>query len=195
MTLRNLCVYCGSNLGRNPIYVEQARALACALVERRIGLVFGGAHVGVMGVIADTVLEAGGVVTGVIPQSLVDKEVAHMGLTELVVTESMHERKMIMAERSDGFIALPGGIGTLEELFEVWTWAQLGFHRKPCGILNVAGYYDGLARFLDHTVAENFVKTPHREMLFVETDPAVLLDSYEQYTPPNVEKWLRRAEM
>jgi uncharacterized protein (TIGR00730 family) len=195
MTLRNLCVYCGSNPGRKPIYVEQARVLACALVERRIGLVFGGAHVGVMGVIADTVLGAGGVVTGVIPQSLVDKEVAHMGLTELVVTESMHERKMIMAERSDGFIALPGGIGTLEELFEVWTWAQLGFHRKPCGILNVAGYYDGLARFLDHAVAENFVKTPHREMLFVETDPAVLLDCYEQYTPPNVEKWLRRAEM
>jgi uncharacterized protein (TIGR00730 family) len=192
--MKSVCVYCGSNEGRLPVYAEAARGLGQALVERGLDLVYGGASVGIMGVIADTVLGLGGRVTGVMPESIVRKEVAHRGLTELHVTSSMHERKMKMAELSDAFVALPGGIGTLEEIFEVWTWGQLGLHAKPCGFLNVAGYYDGLVAFLDHTVAERFVKEANRAMLIVSGDPAELLDRFEGYRAPAVEKWIRKGE-
>lgn len=192
--MKSVCVYCGSNEGRLPVYAEAARGLGRALVERGLDLVYGGASVGIMGVIADTVLGLGGRVTGVMPESIVRKEIAHRGLTELHVTSSMHERKMKMAELSDAFVALPGGIGTLEEIFEVWTWAQLGLHAKPCGFLNVAGYYDGLVAFLDHAVAERFVKEANRAMLVVGDDPSDLLDRFAAYGAPVVEKWIRKGE-
>ena len=179
--MKKVCVYCGSSLGKRPEYAYAARRLAKALTLQGIGLVYGGASVGIMGEIADAVLAGGGEVIGVIPQVLVDKEVAHGGLTELKVVGSMHERKAIMMEISDGFIALPGGLGTQEELFEVLTWSQLGFHKKPCGLLNVGGYYDKLCSFLDHAVEEQFVKTHHREMLLVEDSPEKLLTLMEGY--------------
>ncbi|WP_459616047.1 LOG family protein [Bordetella sp. 2513F-2] len=194
MALQSICVYCGSNSGRQPIYLEQARALARELARRNITLVYGGARVGLMGAVADTVMAEGGRVIGIIPQSLIDRELAHPGLTELHVVASMHERKTMMAERSDGFVALPGGVGTFEELFETWTWAQLGMHRKPCGVLNIAGYYDKLAGFLDHTVEEAFMRPEHRAMLAVESDPAALLDRFERYAPPTVSKWISQGE-
>lgn len=192
--MKSVCVYCGSNPGRQPAYAEAARRLGEALVERGLGLVYGGASVGVMGVLADTVLALGGRVTGVIPEALVRREVAHPGLSELRVTGSMHERKTLMAELADGFVALPGGIGTLEELFEAWTWAQLGLHGKPCGLLNVAGYFDGLLAFLDHAVAERFVKEPHRGMLIVGDEPDDLLRRFEAYEAPAVRKWIAKGE-
>lgn len=189
-TFKSICVYCGSSPGRLDAYAGAARSLAALLVAQNIRLVYGGANVGIMGVLADTVLNLGGEAVGVIPAALVQKEVAHADLTELHVTPSMHERKALMAELSDGFIALPGGIGTLEELFEVWTWAQLGFHHKPCGLLNIEGYFDPLVSFLNHTVDEQFVKLPHRSMLIVECTPEILLDRFRQYAPPAVTKWL-----
>jgi uncharacterized protein (TIGR00730 family) len=192
--MKNICVYCGSSPGRIEAYAEGARALAKALVARNLGLVYGGASVGIMGLVADSVLQLGGRVVGVIPEALKRKEIDHRGLTELHVTHSMHERKTLMAELSDGFIALPGGIGTLEEIFEVWTWAQLGFHAKPCGLLNVAGYYDQLTTFLDHTVAEQFVKPAHRATLMVEASPDILLDRFASYVAPSVHKWVEKAE-
>tara|TARA_R110000782_G_scaffold247564_3_gene334366 strand:- start:930 stop:1469 length:540 start_codon:yes stop_codon:yes gene_type:complete len=179
--MKNICVYCGSSSGRRPEYSYAARSLAKALTSRGIGLVYGGASVGIMGEIADAVLASGGEVIGVIPQALADKEVAHEGLTGLKVVGSMHERKQVMMDLSDGFIALPGGLGTQEELFEVLTWAQLGLHTKPCGLLNVEGYYDKLCAFLNHAVGEQFVKTHHREMLLVENSPEKLLTLMETY--------------
>ncbi len=173
--MKKICVFCGSSSGRQPEYIEAAHKLANALTKRGIGLVYGGASVGIMREIADAVLSSGGEVIGVIPQALVDKEVSHKGLTELKVVSSMHERKAVMAELSDGFIALPGGLGTLEELFEVLTWSQLGFHNKPCGLLNVNGYYNKLSSFLDHAVDEEFVKMKHRELLLNEDNPGGLL--------------------
>lgn len=193
-TMKSVCVYCGSNLGRQEVYASAARALAKSLVDRNLRFVYGGASVGIMGLIANTVLELGGQAVGVIPEALQAKEVAHPNLTELHVTQSMHERKTLMAELSDGFIALPGGIGTLEELFEIWTWAQLGFHRKPCGLLNIAGYFDSLTAFLDHAVAEQFVKMPHRSMLMVEDEPEALLDRFASYEPPTIQKWVEKEE-
>jgi uncharacterized protein (TIGR00730 family) len=157
-TIHSLCIYCGSNPGRLEAYASAAVSLAEALVSRNITLVYGGAGIGIMGKLADSVLKLGGQAIGVIPKALAHKEVAHQNLTELHITQSMHERKMLMAELADGFIALPGGIGTLEELFEIWTWAQLGFHKKPCGLLNIDGYYDLLIGFLDYALAEQFVK-------------------------------------
>ncbi|PKN59739.1 MAG: TIGR00730 family Rossman fold protein [Deltaproteobacteria bacterium HGW-Deltaproteobacteria-11] len=188
--LKSICVYCGSSPGRLKAYSAAACALAASLVEQNIRLVYGGAKVGIMGMLADTALQLGGEVVGVIPEALVQKEVAHTGLTELHVTQSMHERKTLMAELSDGFVALPGGIGTLEELFEVWTWAQLGFHHKPCGLLNVEGYFDSLALFLDHAVDEQFVKQPHRSLLIVENDAKKLLERFRNHVPPVIGKWL-----
>jgi uncharacterized protein (TIGR00730 family) len=189
-TLTSLCVYCGSSAGRIDDYSAAASALAKAMVERGIRLVYGGASVGIMGVVADAVLRLGGEAVGVIPEALMRKELAHAGLTELHVTPSMHSRKTLMAELADGFVALPGGIGTFEEIFEVWTWAQLGFHGKPCGLLNVAGYYDGLTAFLDHAAAEQFVRADQREMLVVEADPNALLDRFANYAPPALPKWV-----
>jgi uncharacterized protein (TIGR00730 family) len=192
--ISSICVYCGSSSGRQAAYQEAAQALAGALVRRRIRLVYGGGRVGLMGALADAVLAEGGQVTGIIPRALAHKEVAHAALSELIVTESMHARKTLMAERADGFIALPGGIGTLEELFEIWTWAQLGFQHKPCGVLNVAGYYDGLIQFIDHAVSERFSRPTHRQISSVETDPEALLDRLASYQPPDLEKWLDGSE-
>ena len=183
MKFKNICVYCGSSLGRLDLYAQSARELAAALVDKNIGLIYGGASVGLMGLMADSVLAGGGKVTGVIPQSMVEKEIVHNGLTNLHITKSMHERKALMAELSDSFIALPGGIGTLEEIFEVWNWAELGLHRKPCGLLNIANYYDGLSDFLKHTVAEKFIKESHYEMLIIEKTPGRLLERFAGYAP------------
>jgi len=193
--LKNICIYCGSSPGRLEAYADAARALAEALVNRNIGLVYGGAGIGIMGAVADHVLQLGGKAVGVIPEALMRKEVAHYRLSELHVTQSMHERKMRMAELSDGFIALPGGLGTLEELFEIWTWAQLGFHDKPCGLLNVEGYYDPLIEFLDHAVTEQFVRDAHRAMLHLESDAGMLLDRFANYRPPAVKTWIHKNEI
>lgn len=194
-TITSICIYCGSSPGKKEAYTSAAIALAEALVRRNIRLVYGGASIGIMGTVADHVLKLGGQVIGVIPKALAHKEVAHANLTELHVTQSMHERKMRMAELADGFIALPGGIGTLEELFEIWTWAQLGFHDKPCGLLNVAGYYDTLITFLDHVLEEQFVKAHHRDILMVESDPDVLLERYINFQAQPVRHWLAKDEI
>ncbi len=188
--MRRICVYAGSNPGSDRAYANSARDLARLLAERDIGLVYGGGRVGLMGVLADTVLEAGGEAIGVMPQALVDREISHTGLTELHVVASMHERKALMAELSDAFVAVPGGIGTLEELIEVYTWSQLGIHTKACGVLNVAGYYDHLAAFLDHAVTAGFLKPAHRAVLTFATEPAELLDRLAAYEPPSVAKWV-----
>ena len=192
--MRRVCVYCGSSPGRDPAYREAAVALVGELAERGLGVVYGGAHVGLMGVVADTALEAGAEVIGVIPQALVDHEIAHTGLSDLRVVGSMHERKAQMAELADAFVALPGGLGTLEELFEVATWSQLGLHVKPCGLLNVLGYYDGLAGMLDHAVAERFLTEENRAMLVVEHEPAALLDTFRAWRAPVRSKWIDRSQ-
>ncbi|MCL2657216.1 MAG: TIGR00730 family Rossman fold protein [Betaproteobacteria bacterium] len=184
MKLATLCVYCGSRSGARPVYLEQARAFGRLLAERDIGIVYGGASIGVMGAVADAALAAGGRVIGVIPEALAEKEVAHGNLTQLLVVDSMHTRKAKMAELSDGFVALPGGIGTFEELFEVWTWLQLGFHAKPVGVLNVAGYWDGLLEFLDHAHAEAFLSGEHRRFLQVGATPETLLAALETWQAP-----------
>ncbi|HCE38481.1 LOG family protein [Alloalcanivorax profundimaris] len=193
--MRSVCVYCGSSPGRRGVYAEAARGLARELVKRDLGLVYGGASVGIMGVVADAVLDAGGRVTGVIPEALQEKELAHPGLTELHVTPSMHERKTRMAALSDGFIAMPGGVGTLEELFEIWTWGQLGWHDNPCALLNVDGFYDGLTHFLDHATGEAFLRPAHREMLIVESDPARLLDRMAEYQKPEAKTWVKKGDL
>jgi uncharacterized protein (TIGR00730 family) len=190
MRIARVCVYCGANRGRDPAYAQAARAMGTTLARRGIGLVTGGGGIGLMGLIADAALEAGGEVIGVIPDALMKKELAHRGLSELVVTPSMHERKARMAEIADGFVALPGGLGTYEELFEIWTWAQLGWHRKPCGLLNAAGFYDKLVAFLDAASEAQFVKPEHRAMLVVDTDPDRLLDRFSAYEAPTVAKWI-----
>lgn len=191
--MKRLCLFAGSSRGAREDYAQAAQKLARELVSRGIEVVYGGGKVGMMGVLADAALAAGGKVIGVIPKALLAKEVAHAGLTELRVVASMHERKAMMAELSDGFIALPGGLGTLEEFFEVLTWAQLGLHAKPCGLLNVSGYYDRLLGFLDLTVEERFVRTQHRGLVITSTSPADLLEQLAAYEPPHVEKWIDRA--
>lgn len=188
-----ICVYCGSSPGADPAYVTAAETLGRFLAAREIGVVYGSASVGMMGALADAALDAGGEVVGVIPAGLDEKEVAHPGV-DLEVVDSMHERKQRFAELADGFVALPGGLGTLEELFEILTWAQLGIHEDPCGLLNVAGYFDGIVDFLDHAVAAEFVAPEHRDMLLVAADAESLLDEFECYEPPAVEKWLEREE-
>ncbi len=187
--MKRLCVYCGSNKGFGDAYVNAARELAELLVAANVGLVYGGARRGLMGVMADTVLAGGGEVCGVIPKVLGDRELAHPGLTQLHVVDSMHDRKSLMAVLSDGFVALPGGFGTLEEIVEVLTWGQLQFHSKPCGLLNVDGYFNGLLEFFDHARQSGFLKPEHREMLVVARSPAELLDRFEHYEPPEVRKW------
>ncbi len=185
-----ICVYAGSNPGVLPAYREASTALGATLAGRGIGLVFGGGRTGLMGAVADGCRAAGGDVIGVIPRFLEAKEIAHHEIADLRVVGSMHERKTLMAELSDGFIALPGGIGTLEELFEVWTWSQLGQHRKPCGLLSVEGFYDGLTTFLDGVVEQGFLRDEHRHTLFVSHDADELLDAFAAYEPPTGEKWL-----
>lgn len=175
-----ICVFCGSSPGRRPAYAEAARNLGRILAKRGIGVVYGGASVGTMGALADAVLEAGGVITGVIPRSLVEREIAHGGLTELRTVETLHERKAMMADLSDAFIALPGGLGTLEELAEVWSWGQLGLHAKPLGLLDVDGYYKPLASQIDLMAAEGFLRAEYRAMLVVEDDASRLLDRFDE---------------
>src|SRR5215208_4433023 len=193
--IRRLCVYAGSNRGGHPDYAAAAERLAATAAERGIGLVYGGGNVGLMGVLADTALAAGGEVFGVIPQQLVDREVAHAGLTELRVVQSMHDRKALMAELADAFVALPGGIGTLEELIEVFTWSQLGLHRKPSGVLNVSGYYDALGAFLDVAVEQRFLRAQQREALIFDGDPETLLARLAGAEPEApASKWLSEAE-
>lgn len=187
----NLCVFCGSSPGVRREYLVLAQALGARLAGRGIGLVYGGARVGLMGAVADAALAAGGTVIGVIPQALWEREVAHTGLTTLHVVDSMHERKARMADLSDGFVALPGGIGTFEELFEVWTWGQLGLHAKPVALLDCANYYAPLVAFLDHAVEERFIRPTHRAALLVERDVDALLDRLLAWTPPPREgKWI-----
>ena len=188
--IRRLAVFCGSNPGARPDYVEAAHSLGRLLAQRGIGIVYGGSNVGLMAALADAMTDEFGDIIGVIPRMLVEREVANKALTDLRIVDSMHQRKAMMAELADGFIALPGGIGTLEEFFETWTWGQLGMHAKPCGLLNVAGYFDPLLEFLDHAVAERFVRDAHRAMVVVESEPAALLSRFERYEPPRVVKWL-----
>ena len=193
--MKRLCVFAGSSEGRRAAYRDAARELARVLVERGYGLVYGGGRVGLMGILANAALAAGGEVIGVIPQALATKELAHTGLTQLDVVASMHERKARMAELAAGFVAIPGGVGTLEEIFEVYTWAQLGLHHKPCGVLNVEGYWDDLGRLLDRAVEEAFLRIEHRRMLMVENDPGRLLDRFESYLPPTIPKWIDADEI
>jgi len=192
--MNQLCVFCGSSAGVRSEYAQTAAATGELIARRGLGLVYGGGRVGLMGVLADSALRAGGRVIGVITQALQDREVAHDGLTELQVVRTMHERKAMMARLSDAFLVLPGGIGTMEEFFEVWTWGQLGEHAKPCGLVNVAGYFDGLIGFLDQMVAEGFLKPKHRAMLIVAQSSAEALDVFARYQPPAVGKWIKPEE-
>lgn len=192
--MKNITVFCGSNSGFRTDYAEAAKNLARLFVQNNIRLVYGGGNVGLMGIIADEVMRAGGKVVGIIPDSLDKKEVGHRGITELRVVESMHERKAQMAELADGFIAMPGGIGTFEEFFEILTWAQLGFHEKPCAILNIAGYYDGLLALCDNAVNEGFLRPAHRQLILDDSDPEILLEKMRNLKPVPVEKWIDREE-
>lgn len=189
-----LCVFCGSSSGKGDTYEAAARRLGETLAGSGIAIVYGGASVGLMGTLADAALGVGGEVIGVIPKALQDREISHGGLTDLRVVGSMHERKALMSKLSDGFIAMPGGAGTLEEFFEVWTWAQLGEHSKPCGLLNVDGYYDPLLNFLDHVATQGFLSEKRRDMVLVEKEPKPLLESLSNYRPPEVPKWLGPAD-
>lgn len=193
MTLRSICVFCGASPGATPIYQEAAEALGRYLAENGIQLVYGGGAVGLMGMVANAALAVGGEVIGIIPQSLKDAEVGHSGLTRLEVVDGMHARKARMAELSDAFIALPGGLGTLEELFEVWTWGQLGYHGKPLGLLEVNGFFDPLLTFLDHLVQERFVRQPHRDMLQRAASPAELVSALAAWKPLAAPKWVDRT--
>ena len=192
MSVSSVCVFCGSSPGRRPDYAAAAQHLGRALALSGKRVVYGGGNVGLMGVLADSALAHGGEVTGVIPRHLVEREVAHAGLSDLRIVDSMHQRKQAMADLSDAFIVLPGGLGTLEEFFEIWTWGQLGLHRKPYGLLNVAGYFDPLLAFLDHAVEERFVSNDHRALLRVADDPETLLHALDTHVPPPTPKWIDR---
>lgn len=190
----NICVFCGSSFGKDETYRQAAALTGKLLAQRGIELIYGGGHVGLMGVIADAALSAGGRVTGVIPRALSEREIAHGGLTTLVVVESMHERKAEMAKRADGFIALPGGAGTLEEAFEQWTWAQLGVHEKPCGFLNIKGYFDPLRSLIQKMVTEGFLRPDYADMLVFSDNPGDILSAFESYAPPS-RKWSRGVKV
>jgi len=187
-------VFCGSSTGSDPIYAEASRNLGRLLAREGIGLVYGGGSVGLMGEIADAVLSSGGEVTGVIPHALWAREVGHRGLTDLRIVDTMHERKALMADLADAFIALPGGLGTLEEIFEIWTWAQLGLHAKPLGFLDVNGFYAALMEFLERAVRERFLRDPHRAIAIVDADAEALLKKFDTWQPARVEKWITREE-
>jgi uncharacterized protein (TIGR00730 family) len=193
--LQRLCVFCGSSPGARPAYGEAAEQLGRLLVAEDIGLVYGGGKVGLMGRLADAVLTEGGEAIGVLPEALVAKEIGHPGLNDLRIVGSMHERKALMADLSDGFVALPGGLGTVEELFEVYTWAQLGLHLKPCALLDVEGYYEGIATWLSHAVEERFLREDHRAMLIIEREPQTLIERLRRFEPGTiVPKWIDREE-
>ena len=189
-----ICIFCGSNAGLNPAYANAARVLASELARRGIGIVYGGGNVGLMGVVADAALEAGGEIIGVIPHGLVTRELAHADVTEMHVVRSMHERKALMAELSSGFIALPGGFGTLEEFCEAVTWTQLGVHAKPCGLLNVDGFYDALLAFFEHALTQQFLRPTHSQIVVADADPLRLLGRLEAWTAPEVARWVARDE-
>lgn len=193
--MKNITVFCGSNSGFRTEYAEAAKNLAQLFVKDNIRLVYGGGNVGLMGVIADAVMREGGEVTGIIPDSLDKKEVGHHGITELRIVGSMHERKAMMAELADGFIAMPGGIGTFEEFFEILTWAQLGFHEKPCAVLNIAGYYDGLLALCETAVREGFLHPMHRQLILEDSEPAALLEKMKNYRPKHFGKWLDKEDL
>jgi uncharacterized protein (TIGR00730 family) len=193
--LTSVCVFCGSSPGADPAYAAAAQAMGEAIANRGLTLVYGGAKVGLMGTVADAALTAGGQVIGVLPKGLAAKELAHTGLTRLEVVASMHERKARMAELSDGFVALPGGIGTLEEIFEIWTWGQLGFHAKPAGFLDVAGFYAPLKALVTHMTDQAFMKPMHRDMALFADTPEAILDAFDAYQPPNVDKWMQREQL
>lgn len=192
MPIKSVCIFCGSNTGRNEVYAAATRALVGMLAAGGIKIIFGGGKVGLMGVVAETAIAARAHVVGVTPRRLLEHEVVHKGLTELYVVDSLHERKVMMTQMADAFIVLPGGMGTMDETFEVLTLTQLGVHRKACGLLNVAGFYDRLVDFLDHAVAERFIRVEHRGMIVVETDPLRLLDRLGNWTMPTVSKWMDR---
>lgn len=192
--MKSVCVFCGGNPGKNPAYVAAARDLGEQLARGGLALVYGGSHVGLMGAVADAALAHGGEVFGVIPDFIAGREIAHLGVTKLEVVSSMHERKARMAARADAFVALPGGFGTLDELFEILTWAQLGLHRKPCAVLNIAGYFDGLLTFLDHAADEQLLRPEYRAMLLVESDPGRLVERLRAHEPPVVEALIKPAQ-
>ncbi|HYO77800.1 MAG TPA: TIGR00730 family Rossman fold protein [Thermoanaerobaculia bacterium] len=194
MMIRRICVFCGSNSGSDPAYVEAAQAVGRLFAREGIALVYGGGSVGLMGELADSVLASGGEAIGVIPHALWAREVGHRGLTDLRIVDTMHERKAMMADLADAFIALPGGLGTLEEIFEVWTWAQLGLHQKPVGFLDVNGFYAPLMQFLDRAMRERFVKEQHRAIAVIDSNPEALLAKFDGWQPPRVEKWITRDE-
>lgn len=191
--MKNICVFCGSNAGANTLYAEQAAAFGRLLVANNLRLIYGGGKVGLMGIIADAVMDAGGEVIGVIPDFLMQKEVGHQKITQQIVVETMHERKQKMADLADAFVAMPGGIGTLEELFEVFTWGQLALHQKPIGLLNIAEYYNALLQFLDHTVKERFLSQANRDMIMMHAKGDNLLQLLKNYKAPSAEKWLDAA--
>ena len=191
--LNTVCVFCAANEGSHPVYVERAAAMGRHLAQSKRRLVYGGGCTGLMGALADAALDAGGEVVGIMPRHLVDREVAHTGLTELRVVASMHERKSLLAELADGFLAMPGGLGTLEELFEIWTWGQLGLHSKPYGLLQVEGFFAPLLDFLDQAVTAGFIRAANREMLVVDDDPAALIARMEAARVPPVPRWLDRS--
>jgi len=186
--MKRICVFCGSSPGGSPDYLKAARRLGKTLADSNIELVYGGGNVGMMGTIAESVLKAGGRVTGVIPSHLANKEVAFTEISDLIIVDTMHQRKALMEQLSDGFIAMPGGLGTIEEIFEVWTWGQLGMHRKPCGLLNVNGYFNRLLGFLDHVVQERFVQITHRQMIIVEDRPDCIISRFSTYQPVITDK-------
>ena len=192
--MKSICVFCGSSFGAREIYSDAARETGRVIAENGYRLVYGGAKVGLMGTVADAALSAGGEAVGVLPKSLQEKEIGHEGLNELHLVGSMHERKALMADLSDGFVALPGGVGTLEEIFEVWTWGQLGYHQKPCGFLNIDGYYDHLIAFLDHQTSEQFMKQAMRDMAQIAESPDALIDLFKSYAPPSTPKWIKKDE-
>jgi len=194
MNFQRICVFCGSNSGISPVYRTAAVAMGKLLVERGIELIYGGGNIGLMGILADTVLESGGQVTGVIPESLLAREVGHRELTDLRIVNSMHERKALMADLSDGFIAMPGGFGTFEEFCEVVTWSQLGIHAKPCGLLNVEGYYDSLLELFDHAVREGFLRKENRGLVLEDKDAAILLGKMALFVPPTADKWIDNSQ-
>ena len=194
MNFRRICVFCGSNVGSNPLYRQTAETLGRLLAHRNIELVYGGGNIGLMGVLADSVLAAGGRAIGVIPESLMQKEVGHAGLTELRIVKSMHERKAMMSDLSDGFIAMPGGFGTFEEFCEVVTWSQLGIQSKPCGLLNVEGFYDPLLELFDHAVREGFLREDNRGLVLEDRDAEQLLTKMAAFVPAAVDKWIWKVE-
>ena len=192
--MKRLCVFCGSSVGINGAYADAAEAMGALLAKRGIALVYGGGHVGLMGVVAEAALQAGGEVIGVIPRALFEREIGHSGVTDLRIVDSMHTRKAMMADLADAFVAMPGGVGTFEEFFEAVTWTQLGLHRKACGLLNVAGFYSPLAAFIDQAVSEGFIKPIHRAAIVVDDDPERLLDTLSTVQVPDVPKWIRKEE-